>query len=301
MLPLFYMLATAIGFAPCLASRQHLVYSNASLALTLSSASRNLAGLTSSSHSLQFLLKNNANPRQLLVSQESREGVVGRLSPTTVNLTRGYFTTLSVDGLVLPPPGEETLFTLVVQDKEGTVQKIERHSNGPDGDADAEERRGGQVSSSVLLRRSAPGPAEKDPPLMAAWVEEDFCPQEEKCQSSFWSVGFSASDISSGLFGVSLSTVGSHRPFWWHQSFPVGSRTEVSGGAWISCCAWQTSFEAEDVAGNRQVLSVARGGSGGALTTVASVTGGILGCLAIFGLGICICRRRYMAVSQTVV
>ena len=32
-----------------------------------------------------------------------------------------------------------------------------------------------------------------------------------------------------------------------------------------------------------------------------SFTGGILGCLAIFGLGICLCRRRYMAVSQTVV
>lgn len=94
MLPVFHMLVIAIGFASCMASRQHLVYSNASLALTLSSASRNLAGLTSSSHSLQFLLKNNANPRQLLVSQESREGVVGRLSPTTVNLTRGYFTTL---------------------------------------------------------------------------------------------------------------------------------------------------------------------------------------------------------------
>ena len=92
MLPLLHLLT--IGFASCLASRQHLVYSNASLALTLSSASRNLAGLTSSSHSLQFLLKNNANPRQLLVSQESREGAVGRLSPTRVNLTRGYFTTL---------------------------------------------------------------------------------------------------------------------------------------------------------------------------------------------------------------
>ena len=25
---------------------------------------------------------------------------------------------------MLPPPGEETLFTLVVQDKEGTVQKV---------------------------------------------------------------------------------------------------------------------------------------------------------------------------------
>ena len=71
-----------------------MVYSNASLALTLSSASRNLAGLTSSSHSLQFLLKNNANARQLVVSQESREGVVGRLMTTSVNLTRGYFTTL---------------------------------------------------------------------------------------------------------------------------------------------------------------------------------------------------------------
>ena len=94
MLSVFHMLTIAIGFASCLASRKHLVYSNASLALTLSSASRNLAGLTSSSHSLQFLLKNNANPRQLLVSQESREGVVGRLSPTKVNLTRGYFTTL---------------------------------------------------------------------------------------------------------------------------------------------------------------------------------------------------------------
>merc|ERR1719234_1626830 len=138
MLAVFYLLA--IGVASCLASRQHLVYSNASLALTLSSASRNLAGLTSSSHSLQFLLKNNANPRQLLVSQESREGVVGRLSPTRVNLTRGYFTTLSVDGLVLPSPGEEPLFTLVVQDKDGTIQKVEGYPNSPDGDADAEER-----------------------------------------------------------------------------------------------------------------------------------------------------------------
>ena len=94
MLPVLHLLASAIGFASCLASRQHLVYSNASLVLTLSSASRNLAGLTSSSHSLQFLLKNNANPRQLLVSQENREGVVGRIRPTEVNLTRGYFTTL---------------------------------------------------------------------------------------------------------------------------------------------------------------------------------------------------------------
>ena len=94
MLPVLHLLANVIGFASCLASRQHLVYSNASLALTLSSASRNLAGLTSSSHSLQFLLKNNANPRQLVVSQESMEGVTGRLMPTSVNLTRGYFTTL---------------------------------------------------------------------------------------------------------------------------------------------------------------------------------------------------------------
>ena len=94
MLPVLHLLANAIAFASCLVSRQHLVYSNASLALTLSSASRNLAGLTSSSHSLQFLLKNNANPRQLVVSQESMEGVTGRLMPTSVNLTRGYFTTL---------------------------------------------------------------------------------------------------------------------------------------------------------------------------------------------------------------
>ena len=57
--------------------------------------------------------------------------------------------------------------------------KVERHSNGPDGQADAEERRGGRVSASVLLRRAAPGPAEKEPPLVAAWVEEDFCPQVE--------------------------------------------------------------------------------------------------------------------------
>ena len=57
--------------------------------------------------------------------------------------------------------------------------KVERHSNSPDGQADAEEGRGGRVSASVLLRRAAPGPAEKEPPLVAAWVEEDFCPQVE--------------------------------------------------------------------------------------------------------------------------
>jgi len=201
--------------------------------------------------------------------------------------------------LVLPSPGRETLYTLVVQDREGTVQKVERHPNRPDGVAD--ESRGGRVSASVLLRRARPGPAEKEPPLLAAWVEEDFCPQEEKCQSSFWSVGFSASDLSSGLFGISLSTVGSRRPFWWHQSFPVGSRAEVSGGSWISCCASQTSIEAEDVAGNRQVVILTRVRPGRALTTVASVAGAILAFLAIFGICICICRRRYTAVSQTVV
>jgi len=299
MLPVLHVLANAFGFASCLASRQHLVYSNASLALTLSSASRNLAGFTSSSHSLQFLLKNNANARQLLVSQESMEGVVGRLTPTSVNLTRGYFTTLSVDGLVLPSSGQETLFTLVVQDREETVQKVERHQNSLNGVENEEESR---VSASVLLRRARPGPAEKEPPLVAAWLEEDFCPQEEeKCEASFWSVGFSASDLSSGLFGINLSTLGSSRPFWWHQSFPVGSRAEVSGGCWLSCCTWKTSIEAEDVAGNRQVVVLARDRPGQILTTVVTAAGGILAFLAIFGLGICICRRRYMAVSQTVV
>ena len=81
MLPVLHVLANAIGFASCLASRQHLVYSNASLALTLSSASRNLAGLTSSSHSLQFLLKNNANARQLVVSL-----IQGRILPILISM-----------------------------------------------------------------------------------------------------------------------------------------------------------------------------------------------------------------------
>ena len=41
--------------------------------------------------------------------------------PLTKNLNPFLY---SVDGLVLPSPGRETLYTLVVQDREGTVQKV---------------------------------------------------------------------------------------------------------------------------------------------------------------------------------
>ena len=51
---------------------------------------------------------------------------------------------------------------------------------------------------------------------IASWKRDlRSVPQEERCQSSFWSVAFSASDLSSGLFGISLSTVGSRRPLLW--------------------------------------------------------------------------------------
>ena len=222
--------------------------------------------------------------------------------------------------------------------------KVERHPNRPDGVAD--ESRGGRVSASVLLRRARPGPAEKEPPLLAAWVEEDFCPQVELPPENVISGVCHRRKSVRAAFGAlpfllpisRLASLASHSPqsdhaglsydnhltlcfktkegwfcgknswenlrekisskspvlgdakltylqrdcqewnlfpgpsgginlflwevgqrfvsaclMWISQDDWVSEPRQVSGGSWISCCASQTSIEAEDVAGNRQV------------------------------------------------
>ena len=201
-----------------------------------------------------------------MVSQESRDGVVGRIVTHSVPLQNGQFVTLKVDDIIIPESKIENVeFSLIVEKRDliGSDQEDWRNQYGETGYGFDSERQNyvppGQrtsISSTVVFNIvEGPHTQEKDLPLANMWITENACPYVDQCTDAHWMVEFSAKDLGSGMFKIRIrSSDDHHKPFWWHDSFKVGGKGQVKGAAWVSCCSQSVELEIEDVAKNKIVV-----------------------------------------------
>merc|ERR1711892_33595 len=298
-------------------SSSDFIYSNDTLSLTLSSNTRNLIGAQSSRHSLEFLLKNTGSSAQFVVSQESRHGVVGKLVTESILLQNGQFVTLKVDDIIIPNGKSSNLeFTLQVDKRDYDGSDMENWRYEFQNEEPGLERQKTQtseyvppgnkssVSCSVIFNvEEGPRAQEKDLPLANVWKTEDVCSEVEQCTDAHWMVNFSAEDLGSGMFSVKLKSSDDHyKAFWWHGSFKIGSKKQVKGAAWISCCTKMVEVEIEDVAMNKLVVSADKDDRL-RWEIIVPVVVGVAAVIAVLIIivGVCVCRRKYSALSQTTV
>lgn len=220
--------------------------------------------------------------------------------------------TLKVDDIILPEAKSNNLeFTLQVQKTEylGSDMgdwRYEFENQEFDEETSDEEPPGYKtaISSTVIFNAvDRPQVGEKELPLVNIWKTNNVCPEVEQCQHAHWKVDFSARDLGSGMFSIKLkSSDEPYKPFWWYHAFKVGSKREISGSAWISCCREKVELEIEDVAMNKVVLAAEKDSS-----LRWDVIVPVVACVAIFIavfiiiVGVCVCRKKYSSVSQTFV
>ena len=82
----------------------------------------------------------------------------------------------------------------------------------------------------------------------------------------------------------------------------VGDTLSVNGGGWVSCCATGVELDVEDVATNRIVAFESRDNEMPWSTLIPiAVIASLVIVIIIIVFSVCYCRRKYGAVSQTVV
>ena len=271
----------------------NVIYSNDTMSLTLSSSTRNLLDITSSYHSLEWILKNNGGGAgTYLVSQHSPHGVSGLIRTPSVFLYSGQFVTIKVDNIRVPSYSPNNIvYTLTVTKSDPSQDEITHASPG--------HRK--SVSSSVLLNLvTGTFDEEKRWPLTNMWVSESGCDHVDTCDQAHWLVMFTCQDLGSGLFSRKMrSYQQQNRLYWWHDQFRVGSRDQVSGGAWVSCCTDMVELEVEDVAMN--TMRTLQGQETDinwdiVIPVIAGVVIVIL--IIIIGVTVCICRSKYHPVNS---
>jgi len=288
-------------------SSSNIIYSNDTLSLSLSSNTRNLVGSQSSRHSLEFLLKNSGSSGHFLIGQQSPHGVVGRLVTESVLLQNGQFVTLKVDDIFLPEANlHNPEFTLQVQKKEYVGSDLGDWRYEFE-DQELEDQPPGYktaISSTVVFNVvDRPQVGERELPLANIWKTDDVCPEVEQCQNAHWKVDFSARDLGSGMFYIKLKYSDEpYKPFWWYHDFKVGSKREISGSAWISCCTEKVELEIEDVAMNKVAVVAEKDSSlrWGVIVPVVVCVAIVIAVLIII-VGVCVCKKKYSTVSQTYV
>jgi len=255
-------------------------------------------------------LKNTGSSGHFLIGQHSPQGVAGSLVTKSVLLQSGQFVTLKVDDIVIPEDKFSNLeFTLQVQKKEFADSDLEdwRYEFEEFHEESSEYVAPGYktaISCTVIFNiMDRPQVEETALPLVNVWKSDDVCPGVEQCEHAHWKVDFSARDLGSGMFSVKLkSSDDFYKPFWWYHAFKIGSRSEISGSAWISCCSEKVKLEIEDVAMNKLVVSEERDSNVRwdiIVPVVVSVALVIAGLIIV--VGVCVCRKKYSTVSQTYV
>ena len=272
---------------------QGIIYSNDTMSLSLSSNTRNLMDVTATLHSLEFILKNNGGPGSFLISQASPQGVQGRLSAQEVFLVTGQMVTITVDHIRLPataPP--HSVFSLDVRKRNPGPE--ERRHSGP-GFRD-------KIRSTVILNLVAGTIQEEGTrPLASIWLAEAAaCDLVTSCDLAHWLASYSAKDGDSGLFRLQMRSfqTGSRDLYWWHEDFSVGSRSEVLGGVWASCCTEMVELEVEDVAGNKARLVMGRD-EGPHWHLVLPIVAGVaaITVIILIFITVCVCRNKYSPVN----
>ena len=269
-------------------------------------------------------MKNTGFSGRFLVSQHSRHGVVGRLVTESVFLQNGQFVTLKVDDIIIPEhENNSPELVLKVEKNDFTgydtnnVQSMYDNEGGKLNIASQVRKRRSavrpdyappgyrtSVSSTVIFNIVAgPQVQEKDHPLANMWKTENACPYVDQCTDAHWKVEFSAKDLGSGMFSIKMSSLDEHHKiFWWHEPFKVGGKSQVEGGAWVSCCSQRVGLEVEDVAMNRVVVSaVEDDGTQWEIIVPVIIGGAAFIVVLIVIIGVCMCRRKYSQVSQTYV
>ena len=78
----------------------------------------------------------------------------------------------------------------------------------------------------------------------------------------------------------------------------MGSRMEVRGGVWVSCCTELVELETEDVAGNKARLVMSRD-TGPQWHIVLPIVTGVaaLTIIILVFITVCVCRNKYSSVN----
>ena len=271
---------------------QGIIYSNDTVSLSLSSNTRNLMDVTATLHSLEFILKNNGGAGSFLITQSSPQGVQGRLSAQEVFLATGQMMTLTVDHIRIPALApHNSVFSLNVRKRNPSPEES-RHSAPGYRDA---------VRSTVVLHLVAGTiQEERARPLASIWLSEAAaCDLVDQCELAHWLASFSAQDTDSGMFRILMRSFRTGDDlYWWHDHFSTGSRVEVRGGVWASCCTDMVELEVEDVAGNRARLVMGRD-TGPHWHIVLPIVAGVaaLTIIILIFITVCVCRNKYSSVT----
>jgi len=274
-------------------SSSNVVYSNDTMSLTLSSSTRNLMDITSSSHTLQWNLKNTGkHPGTFLISQHSPHGVMGLLRIQTVHLFPDDMVTIKVENIRIPTYSpKNVVFSLIVKKSDPSQEEIENSSPGYRD----------SISSSVILNL-VPGTfsEEKQWPMSHMWISESGCDHVDSCQMAHWLVQFSSQDQGSGIFNIGIKSYQSNNEiYWWHNQFRVGTHNKVEGGAWVSCCTDIVVLEVEDVAMNKIRTLVNHDGDIDWTIIIPVVTSvSVIIIIILIGVIVCICKTKYSPVNS---
>merc|ERR1712012_677191 len=109
-----------------LVSGSYIIYSNDTISLSLSSNTRNLVSSISSSHSLEWIIKNSGgSPGNFIVSQYSPHDIRGDIITESIFLASGQFATLKLDNIRIPAYSpQNSVITITL-----TVNKIDASSD----------------------------------------------------------------------------------------------------------------------------------------------------------------------------
>ena len=284
-----------------LVSGSYIIYSNDTISLSLSSNTRNLVSSISSSHSLEWIIKNSGgSPGNFIVSQHSPHDIRGDIITESIFLASGQFATLKLDNIRIPAYSpQNSVITL-------TVNKIDASS---DEQSEAAPGYRASVSSSVMLNLvSGTIQEETELPLVHTWVEQETgsaCSYVTTCHEAHWLTEFSVHDTQSGLFSLRFRSLQDEDSrdkssvFWWHDQFMVGGQEMVHGGAWVSCCVDHVVVEVEDVARNiiRAVQSQQDSDHWNIIIPVV-ITISIIIFIIICVISVCVYKNQYRKLSS---